>query len=500
MSTPTESPRRLHPLTPFFGLVAFFRQAALPIAIAVFAGGDRTQLFLAIPVLVGTLFSVVAYLRFTYRIEGGAVIVDEGVLTRKQRVVPLDRIQQVDVVAKLMHRLLGVVTVKLDTASGGQGADVDLTVVSKTEAERLRAIVATKEPAAEAAFPQDGPPGAPVVRESESRSAVLVRLSAGELALAGVTGGRLLALIAVLGPLGQTIDELGDALTDPVAAVTAQRSGAVVGTIVITLLLAAWLLAAAGGSVLSYAGYTLSRRGADLHLACGLLDRRESSMPLERVQVVRIRQNILRRALGRASIRIQSGAIVGSRSVVDVPLLPVAMIDPLLATLLPGASPLPTLEPAPSAARRRALVRRIVPATLALAAGIAIVRPPLAVAVVVAVAVLAFCVLSGELHYRGLGVGTNGTVVVGREGGIARSTVVVPAMRAQATVVRSTPLQRRAGLATLVVPVAGGGTTPAMREQSIDRLRALAAAIIAATPGDERRERARVRAMLASAR
>ena len=59
-------------------------------------------------------------------------------MTRKLRAVPFDRIQQVDLVRKPLHRLLGVATLRVETAGGGSAAEVDLDVVTLPEAQSLR--------------------------------------------------------------------------------------------------------------------------------------------------------------------------------------------------------------------------------------------------------------------------------------------------------------------------------------------------------------------------
>jgi putative membrane protein len=97
----------------------------------------------------------------------------------------------------------------------------------------------------------------------------------------------------------------------------------------------------------------------------------------------------------------------------------------------------------------------------------------------VAVVVLLLAAAAGELAYRGLGHAWDGGVLTSRHGGIARDTVVVPAAKVQSTRLESTPFQRRAGLATLYVDVAGRGRTPSVRDADVDLLRALQTALVA---------------------
>jgi uncharacterized membrane protein YdbT with pleckstrin-like domain len=54
-----------------------------------------------------------------------------------------------------------------------------------------------------------------------------------------------------------------------------------------------------------------------------------------------------------------------------------------------------------------------------------------------------------------------------------RVLTVVPVAKAQSGSVRSSPFQRRAGLATLHVDVAGGGPVPRVLDESEPRVEAL---------------------------
>src|SRR5215211_5438438 len=131
-------PRRLHILSPVFVAGGHARRL-WPLALLLAA---RQQWWLlALGALVLLAWSSVEWLRRTYALEGGALRLEEGVLSRKLRAVPFDRIQQVDLVRKPLHRLLGVATLRVETAGGGSAAEVDLDVVTLPEARALRAIL-----------------------------------------------------------------------------------------------------------------------------------------------------------------------------------------------------------------------------------------------------------------------------------------------------------------------------------------------------------------------
>lgn len=464
---PGPSPRRLSAVSPLLDAYMAARQLILPALIAA-AGGQL--LLVTLGAVVITALRTVSWWRRTYDIREGALVLSEGIIRRKQRVVPLERIQQVNVDRKLRHRIFGVARLKVQTASGGSGAELDLDAVADAEAERLRAALqAPRTPA-----PQH--PEEPALLPPAGR--VLVRLSYGDAALAGVTDARLPLFAALLAGASQLIEVVGDQLGGTLERLTASvdASGPVVLLLAgaaVAAVLGLWFLIGAASGVLANAEYVLVEEGDRLTCTRGLLSKREVVLLRHRVQVVRVEASPLRRLLRRCEVVIQSAGKTGEEDRIVVPLLPMHAVEQLVAVLLPGTTPLPSLQRHPVAAAQRLRIRRLLvvsPALLAAAvAGMAV--DPAWWAAVPLVAVVA---LGGaELAYRGLAHGYRRGVLLSQSGALARRLVVVPADRAQSARVYTSPLQRRRDLATLAVDIAGGGPTPRVADGSQADLGAL---------------------------
>jgi putative membrane protein len=91
----------------------------------------------------------------------------------------------------------------------------------------------------------------------------------------------------------------------------------------------------------------------------------------------------------------------------------------------------------------------------------------------VAVPLLALAVVAGLAAYRNLGHAASAGFLYARAGVAIRVIAVVPVAKAQSGSVRSSPFQRRAGLATLHVDIAGGGTAPQVHDESEGRAEVL---------------------------
>jgi putative membrane protein len=479
--------------------------------LALLVAARRQFWLLVLGALVLLAWSTIEWLRRTYELEGGALRLEEGVLARKLRAVPFDRIQQVDLVRKPLHRLLGVATLRVETAGGGSSAEIDLNVVTLDEAKALRATLLQAKARASAApgnrtvegqaaegQAAAGSGAAEAALDAPRAERVLLRLGLGEVMLAGITGSRAAAALVVLGPVSQATDwfpGLSDwlfARFDPESVTpTTPAAFAAVAVLVVVV----WLGLAAASSIVTDYGFTLARTGNDLVVRRGLLERREAVLPLARLQVVRIEESLLRRALGLASIRIQSAGRTGgadqTASRLAIPILQRLQVNRVLEELLPGATPIPRLLLPPPAARRRAVTRSVLVATLVMAAvalslwrlaSLDVLAVPPALAVL-ALPVLALAVALGLAAYRNLGQATRAGFIYARVGVAIRVTTAVPVAKAQSGSVRSSLFQRRAGLATLHVDIAGGGPTPRVHDESEGAAERLLQVVLGRLPG-----------------
>lgn len=487
-SAPPPERRRLHPLTPVLDL--FDRNLLAPGVIALGSGGLR---ILAAALVVIALFRSLSWSRRTWLLEDGVLQVSSGVLARNEQLVPCDRIQQVNLVQKLRHRLFGVASLRVEVAGGGRGSGVELDVLGLDDATELRAsLLAAKAEAT--GGPAPAPPGqgagllgdGSVAAAPEGQAWVpsawpVVRLSTRQLVVAGLTGSELLVLFAFLASATQLLGDLPEGARASAEGVELGIAGPVVTLLLVAGFLVVWLGSAVATSVFRDAGYALDLVGDELHLSRGLLDRKEAVLPLARVQAVQITASPLRRPLGYVSLRVQSasaGTVQEDRRV-SVPILPVSQLPAVLELLLPGSSEVPPLEPAPLVARRRAVVRATAPVAVAAVVAAVVAAPVGFVSLVVVPAAVWF----GVLTYRGLGHAVGRTHLASRSGALVRRTVVVPLVRAQSTRVRASLLQRRLGLATCLVDVAGPGRRPAVVDVAAATAHDVAGRAVAAVGG-----------------
>lgn len=407
----------------------------------------------AVLLIASAVASVVRYLRFTWRVEEDALVIEQGLLQRQRRVIPLERIQTVDLARKLRHRMLGVVEVRVEAVGGGE-TEGRLDALALPDGQRLRTSLLRRRDRA-AGAQADGAVPAAAAPEAHATAERLAHLRPNRLVIAGLTGGRVGVAAAVLGFLqqvfAQRIEDLYRGLPPQLQSMLTETSGIV--TVVVIALLGAFVLSIVA-TVFAYWDFTLSREDGTLRIHRGLLEQRSETLPLRRVQAVRVEENLVRRVLGLAAVKVDVAGRSGGEGRDTGTLLPLgrrAEAFALVAEVLDAEElATVTLSPMPRRARNRRVVRAVLTvAVLTVPAVLVWDATGLLAALLVVPAVAA---ATGS--YRALGHAELDAFVVARSGLLVRRTAFVPRVRLQSLALTANPLQRWRRLATLDLQIA----------------------------------------------
>jgi len=420
-TTGPEPRRRLHPLSPLL-----HGARALVLIVAGLSWSSLRQfglgwfaLMVLVLVLGATVWSLISWANTGYHVVGHELRVYEGLLWRRTRAIPLERLQSVEVVRPLLAQLTGLAELRLEVVGGGK-TEAPLAFLSVAEAaalrDRLLAIAGRSATAPEAA-PADSPSlveGAPPPRVS------------GELLLA--VRNRDLVISQLLTP--QAIS-----LPVGVAFVVLQfgfnPSWSFIG-VASTLTAIAGVLLQPVRRVLSDWNFRLSRDATALRLRFGLLETRAQTVPVDRVQGVTATWPLLwrthdwlRLTLDVAGVAGQEG---GNRAETDrlLPVGPPDVADRVAAAVLPGVV-LGALVFEPPPPRTRWFHP--------------LARPK-------------------------LGVALTDRIVATREGLLTRTVLMLPYARIQSVRVVQGPLQRLLGVATVYADTARGRSA-ALRDRDL---------------------------------
>jgi len=251
--------------------------------------------------LFSVIYSYVYWTRYDYEITDDSFDIEKGVLRKKTREIPLHRIQNVDISSNLIQRLVGIAQVNLETAGGGD-TEASLRFVGFSEAERiqkqirvLKKEVKEEEDEVESESSQDD-------RE------LLFELDSKELTLLSLftVDNRSVALIFFLftlfaGNFWIALERLG-------------ASSFAIGTVMISLaLLVVWIISSV--RIFSkYYGFKLYKSDDVYEYERGLIQRYSGSIPEEKIQVIVLDENPLKRIFSYTTLRLETAGYSRSSS------------------------------------------------------------------------------------------------------------------------------------------------------------------------------------------
>ena len=475
MSDAAIADRRLHPATTIVRLVKDLPSAALgiPAAFAFLSdAGWGNVLLVAVAVVTITLaVNWLLWRRFRYGIGAGGIVIESGLLNRTRRSIPFERIQDVDIERGPFHRLLGLAKVRIET--GGSASDEGvLDSVGLGEADRLRAAIRAGR--SEARHEVEAVPAA----DPEPRT--VFAMDVRRLLLSGLFNFSFLYLAALFAALQTFEPWLPFDIYDPGRWLG--LVGATTGSVgaVSFLLLVALLLGVVTGVVRTVArdfGFRLLAEPERFRRERGLLTRSEVVVAKPRIQLALRRTGPIRRRFGWHALLFQTLS-AGKEGAGHQSVAPFAH-DGEIAAVLAESGGFHAPDPAAltivsSGYVWRKLISNLLVPLVAIVAASLFWLPALGFFVLLPLfAAKPFVerrfhryALAGELLFV--------------QRGVWRQTLwMVPVASAQAVSIRRSWLQRRLGIATLLIDTAGASqlNDPRIVDIRLDTAREIAAAL-----------------------
>jgi putative membrane protein len=473
------SERRLHPLSILFNLGK--QAAGFAIPALLFLVGARSRGFgwesMAIVFLVpGAMFAIGRYLTFRYRYERDEMVILSGFVFRNERHVPYARIQNIEAVQNVVHRLFGVVEVRVQTG-GADEPEATMSVLSVVAMDEMRRRVA------------EARGGMTVADAGGDRARVILRLPTRELLLSGFIENRgVLVVGAALGLLWELglLEGLVEAAVGPrvagrgtfraisraVFAGTLAPGWMLVGAALVAGFLLLTRVLSIGWAFVIFHGFTVFREADDLRVCYGFFTRLTTTVPLRRIQQVTIRETPLHRLFKRASVRVATAGGTGYEGASRQrqwlpPIVHRNDLPRLVEDLLPGVDAR-LLEWQP--VHRRAF-RRAVKMSLGLAFATWLLPAVLlrAWSLTLVPGMLVLAVVHARLAVASLAWAKTGNAIAFRRGAFWRYVSIVRFTKIQAVAMHESPFDRRTGMATLSVDTAGASQTDRIEIPYLDR-------------------------------
>ncbi|MCC7394673.1 MAG: PH domain-containing protein [Sphingomonadaceae bacterium] len=478
-ATPPAVERHLHPLSLLVALPRLGPQlfGLLPLLVAISFSGRWAAL--ALLVALTLILSLGAFFlrwrRFVWLVDADAVTIRQGLWSRSERVIPIERIQDVAIEQGLFHRLLGLAIVSFESGGGGEGKrdDARIDAISLADAQQLREQL--RQDARQWAAAASAPSTLPSLSDigADSATHILHRMGMRRLLLSGLFNFSLAAFGVIFGLFTQfdrilPYDPFDFDLWLSLAArlgldqwVLAHRWLAAVGGLLVVGVLGA--LTGIIRTLVRDWDFTLSREPRGLRRTRGLTTRTDMLIPRARVQAAIISSGPVRRFFGYYALHLQNLASDSGgdgKAEVDhlvAPCVTLAEVDVILADVGLTRSAL-SME-----GWARPHIAMLLPVPLTFigiaaiqAAAMGYFAPELWWVSLLLLASAPLAALTGWLDWRLRRWRFDGHTLETLRGWWRSRQVILPARHVQSADLYISPLRRSFGLADLLLGVPGG--------------------------------------------
>jgi len=471
--------RRLAPAAIIHFIVRFVMQfikqgvqGLAPLAVVIFTAGENRWFVISlVGIAVATILIVgafLSYMKFRFRLSGDTFLIQQGVLKRKRLTLSYDRIQNVAFKQPIYFRPFNLVVLGIESA-GSSSEEVSLGGIPRALAEEIRTSVFEKKQSR----PRTSKANEPHSEDKANTEAVeasedIIRQPISELVRYGLSNSQIWVFAGITaGALGQIDwDDIAflAGIRDGIEQLAGQ--GQLMGTLIaiagiitaITLLLSVSVI----GAIITYYNYHLTKSDGRFHRTRGLFERHETSVPEVKIQSLVIRQSWPARLLNRFHLQLRqvgfSGggrgqAANGGNNKLLVPSITDAFAAEFARRIYPNFSwSLANLKEINRAFTLKTILWIMMPIAAIPAISMSLTINPVFLIIFAVPILLAPGVMLRRARY---GYATDGLHGVIRSGFIGYKLTLFPFYKVQTVQLWQSPGQRRKGLATLTIKLAG---------------------------------------------
>lgn len=265
---------------------------------------DRIVYMISVLAAFSGLISIISYFNYYYHIEGKTLVVQKGILQKSKTNIPFDRIQTINIEQELIHRMLGVVKLEIDTA-GSQNKELTLKALTEEKAQALRSYILESKDQM------------PLVEQERREEEVLMQLDPVSLIKTGLVENHLRSAFIVFAFGLWALDQLREFGLEKQLSqfekgwvAFASSLANVLGLFMVFIGLA--ILISVLRIFIQYYNLKLLREPNGFRLSYGLINRRQVSAKDSKTQIISWSQNLLQKKIDLFKLRLRQA---GSREV-----------------------------------------------------------------------------------------------------------------------------------------------------------------------------------------
>lgn len=291
--------KRQHPITMLLELkITDF----IPLIIFLFSLRGKFPFWYLVPIgfaLITIISAIVGWYYKVYWVENNVLHVKQGLFVKKESYLNKERVQTINTSSNVLYQMLGLKKIQIETAGGGDEAEVSLAGITVEEATELITLLNEPTPEVKA---ENTVEKAIVTEEKQTTE---YKLTWKEILIASVTSGQFGVLFSLIFFVYHQVDEyIPKWIKNSVTSYVMDHD--IYGWIymVAILLVVSWMISTIGYA-LKHGNFTVNRKNDEVRISQGLLERKELVLKLHRIQGITIKEGILRQPFGYCAVQVE---------------------------------------------------------------------------------------------------------------------------------------------------------------------------------------------------
>ena len=307
----------------FFSIVV---RQIWPILLAFLIGREQTKTFLLILIAVISvavfIFSVIAFFRYYYYTKGDEIIIEKGVFRKTRINIPFQRIQTINFEQNVLHQLLNVVKIEIDTA-GSKGTEMSFSALETGKADALRNLALERR-----SHLLKGKKQEEIRTQGDSikNESLVMKLSISELIRIGIAQNHLKSFVLILAffmTIYYRIEEIGIDADEVVSKINDEMilfGKIAIITVAILSVIVSFFYSLIR-TILKYFDLKFIRINDGFKIISGLFTKKQVSARDAKIQMIKWADNPLKRLMGIFDVSLsQASSIeVSRRNSLNIP-------------------------------------------------------------------------------------------------------------------------------------------------------------------------------------
>lgn len=346
---------RLSPLTILLRILQRIPGLIIPIYF-IFTQNDKAEFyFLVISIFLGLIFFsfyLFDFIFYKYLITDKEVVIKQGVIAKKERVIPIEKIQNIAMEQTFLMKLLGLCVLKIETA-GDTSMEGELNCVSLKKGNELSDYLKNLKHNFEQTVTLEDETIANELKEDKINTKsdivednLIFELPTNQLLLFGLINLRLTLLPIIFWIFGIVSTYANSYLKEIIQKIedTFEGLGSQINNIEIALYILASIVLFVVSSIIidiiftfnTYYNFKLTKSKNKLYTSRGLLNTIKGAIPINKLQMIVLKTNIVKQKLDYFGLRLETaggGRFNGAE--IAIPFAKLELIIDTLRHILP---------------------------------------------------------------------------------------------------------------------------------------------------------------------